>query len=110
MIRSCLPKVDLIAVLLNPNNPFFDNQSRDLNDASRALGLKIRIAGASNEREIAAAFATFEREQAGALLVFLNQGPKAQEREPRVVIDAGDGRGEAYGRLNGESCASMGRG
>src|SRR5262249_54034174 len=65
LLHELVPKVDLIAVLLNPNNPFFDNQSRDLDDASRALGLKIRIEGASNEREIAASFATFAREQAG---------------------------------------------
>jgi len=69
LLREIAPKVDLIAVLLNPNNPFFDNQSRDLDEASRALGLKIHIEGASNEREIASAFAEFARLRAGALLV-----------------------------------------
>jgi putative tryptophan/tyrosine transport system substrate-binding protein len=69
LLHELVPKVDLIAVLLNPNNPFFDNQSRDLGEASRAIGLKIRIERATNEREIAEAFATFARQQAGALLV-----------------------------------------
>ena len=86
LLHELVPKVDLIAVLLNPNNPFFDNQSRDLNDASRALGIKIRIAGASNEREIASAFATFEREQAGALLV--GADPYFNSQRPLVIVPA----------------------
>src|SRR5262249_24075943 len=52
LLHEIAPKVDLIAGLLNPNNPFFDNQSRDLDEASRALGLRIHIEGASNERDI----------------------------------------------------------
>ena len=56
-------------MLLNANNPSFGNQSRDLAEASRALGLKIHIESASNERDIATAFAAFARQQAGALLV-----------------------------------------
>src|SRR5262245_57072617 len=86
LLHELVPKVDLIAVLLNPNNPFFDNQSRDLNDASRALGLKIRIAGASNEREIASAFASFQREQAGALLV--GADPYFNSQRPLVIVPA----------------------
>jgi putative ABC transport system substrate-binding protein len=94
LLHELVPKVDLIAVLLNPSNPFFDNQSRDLHEASRALGLKIHIEGASNERDISAAFAAFARERAGALLVgadpyFNSQralviGPAAQLRLPAI--------------------------
>jgi putative tryptophan/tyrosine transport system substrate-binding protein len=94
LLHELVPKVDLIAVLLNPNNPFFDNQSRDLGEASRALGLKIHIERASNERDIAKAFASFARQQAGALLVgadpyFNSQralviGPAAQLRLPTI--------------------------
>jgi putative ABC transport system substrate-binding protein len=94
LLHELVPKVELIAALLNPNNPFFDNQSRDLGEASRALGLKIHIERASNEGEIAKAFATFERERAGALLVgadpyFNSQralviAPAAQLRLPAI--------------------------
>jgi putative tryptophan/tyrosine transport system substrate-binding protein len=94
LLHELVPKVDLIAVLLNPNNPFFDNQSRDLGEASRAIGLKIHIERASSEREIAEAFATFARQQAGALLVgadpyFNSQralviAPAAQLRLPAI--------------------------
>jgi putative ABC transport system substrate-binding protein len=94
LLHELVPKVDRIAVLLNPRNPFFDNQSRDLDEASRALGLKIHIEGASNEQDISTAFAAFARERAGALLVgadpyFNSQralviGPAAQLRLPAI--------------------------
>ena len=69
LLHEFVPKVDLVAVLLNPNNPFFDNQSNDLGEASRALGLKIHVERASSVREIDRAFGAFAQQQAGALLV-----------------------------------------
>ena len=94
LLHEFAPKVDLIAALLNANNPFFGNQSKDLAEASRALGLKIHIESASNERDIAMAFAAFARQQAGALLVgadpyFNSQralviAPAAQLRLPAI--------------------------
>jgi ABC-type uncharacterized transport system substrate-binding protein len=86
LLHELVPKVDLVAVLLNPNNPFFDNQSRDLDEASRALGLKIHIEGASNEREIATAFAAFARERAGALLV--GADPYFNSQRALVIVPA----------------------
>jgi putative tryptophan/tyrosine transport system substrate-binding protein len=94
LLHELVPKAELIAVLLNPSNPFFDNQSRDLAEAARALGLKIHIEGASNERDITAAFAAFARLRAEALLVgadpyFNSQralviAPAAQLRLPAI--------------------------
>jgi putative ABC transport system substrate-binding protein len=69
LLHELVPKADLIAVLLNPSNPFFENQLKDVNEASRALGLKIHIETASNERDITAAFNLFARQHAGAVLV-----------------------------------------
>jgi putative ABC transport system substrate-binding protein len=69
LLHEFVPKVDLVAVLLNPNNPFFDNQSNDLGEASRALGLKIHVERASSVHEIDRAFGAFAQQQAGALLV-----------------------------------------
>jgi putative ABC transport system substrate-binding protein len=86
LLHEIAPKVDLIAALLNRNNPFFDNQSKDLDEASRALGLKIHIEGASNEREIAAAFAAFARERAGALLV--GADPYFNSQRALVIVPA----------------------
>ena len=69
LLREIVPKADLVAVLLNPNNPFFANQSKDVEDASRELGLKIHIERAGNEQEIAKAFQEFSQRKVGALLV-----------------------------------------
>jgi putative ABC transport system substrate-binding protein len=94
LLHELAPKVDLIAALLNPNNPFFHNQSSDLEEASRALGVKIHIERASNEGEIAMAFAAIARQRVGALLVgadpyFNSQralviAPAAQLRIPAI--------------------------
>jgi putative tryptophan/tyrosine transport system substrate-binding protein len=43
LLHELAPKVEVIGVLLNAKNPFFDNQLKDLNDASRALGVKIQV-------------------------------------------------------------------
>jgi putative tryptophan/tyrosine transport system substrate-binding protein len=69
LLHELVPKVDLIAVLLNPNGLAFENQSREIDAAARALGLKLHIERASNERNIDAAFAAFAQKRAGALLV-----------------------------------------
>jgi putative ABC transport system substrate-binding protein len=69
VLHELAPKADPVGVLLNANNPFFNNQVQDLNEGSRELGLKIQIESASNEREIAAAFAAFARRHAGGLVV-----------------------------------------
>ena len=94
LLHEIAPKAELVGVLLNPNNPFFDNQLRDLEAASGALGLKIDLERASNERDIAAAFKAFAQQRAGALLVgadpyFNSQrslvvGPAAQLRLPAI--------------------------
>jgi putative ABC transport system substrate-binding protein len=41
LLHELTPKATLIGVLLNPNNPFFDNQVKDVDAASRTLGIKI---------------------------------------------------------------------
>ena len=69
LLRELVPKADLIAALLNPRNPFFENQMKDLSEASRALGVKIHVERASDEREIAAAFSAFAQQHAAAVLV-----------------------------------------
>jgi hypothetical protein len=90
-------------VLLNPNNPFFGNQLKDLNDASRALGVKIQVERASKEDEIANAFKAFAQQHAGAVIVgadpyFFSRrslliDPAVQLRIPAIYEMAG-----VYGR------------
>jgi putative ABC transport system substrate-binding protein len=83
LLHELVPKVDLIAVLLNPNGLAFENQSREIDAAARALGLKLHIERASNERNIDAAFAAFAQKRAGALLV--GADPYYESRRDLVV-------------------------
>ena len=69
LLHELTPKVELIGVLLNPNNPFFENQLKDLNEASRTLGVKIQVERASKDDDIANAFKAFAQQRAGAVLV-----------------------------------------
>ncbi len=86
LLHEIAPKAELIGVLLNPNNPFFDNQSKDLEAASRALNLKIGVERASNERDVAAAFKAFAQQRAGALLV--GADPYFNSQRPLVIVPA----------------------
>jgi putative ABC transport system substrate-binding protein len=69
LLRELVPAGTLIAVLLNPNEPTFDTQLNDVQEAARSLGQQVQLLRASTEREIDAAFATATQSQAGAMLV-----------------------------------------
>ena len=69
LLRALLPRVQLIAVLLNPSNPNYAFQLRDLQEPAAAIGQQIHILLASNESEIGAAFETATQLRAGAALV-----------------------------------------
>jgi putative ABC transport system substrate-binding protein len=76
LLRELVPSAGVIAALLNPDNPQFDAQSREVSTAARAIGVQLQILRVSTEGEVDAAFATLVRERAGALAVggdaFLN--------------------------------------
>ncbi len=69
LLRELAPNANPVAVLLNPNNPFFEAQQQDIDAASRALGINIHLERASNEVDLASAFKTIAQVHAGALLV-----------------------------------------
>ncbi len=66
LLRDLVPTATLIAVLLNPNYAGFEVQSRDIQGAANALGLKIHVLHASSEQAIHAAFTTLARMRANA--------------------------------------------
>src|SRR5215472_5426047 len=69
LLRALIPGVQLIAVLLNQNEPNYAFQLRDVQEPAAAIGQQIRILLASNESEIDAAFATALQLRAGAMLI-----------------------------------------
>jgi ABC-type uncharacterized transport system substrate-binding protein len=70
LLREMVPHAARVAVLLNPaNTATAEATLRDVQAASGAMGLSIRVLNAGSRPEIDAAFATLEREQAEALFV-----------------------------------------
>jgi putative ABC transport system substrate-binding protein len=69
LLRELVPNAAIIGVLLNPNSPAVELQLRDIPDAARAIGQRIVILEANNDRDIDAAFATLVQRQIEALLV-----------------------------------------
>jgi ABC-type uncharacterized transport system substrate-binding protein len=68
LLHELVPAGGTIAALLNPKNPNFETQSKDVQAASRAIG-QIDLLNASSEGEIDAAFATLVYRRAGAISV-----------------------------------------
>src|SRR5215467_14393173 len=69
MLDELVPKASIIAVLRDPNGPDVEGQSRDLEEAARAIGRQILMVNAANEREFHAAFAKVVQAGAGGLLI-----------------------------------------
>jgi putative ABC transport system substrate-binding protein len=69
LLSELVPRASAVAVLLNPNNPTVDVQLREVQEATRSLGLKLHTLYASSEGEIETAFTALVQLQAGGLLV-----------------------------------------
>jgi putative ABC transport system substrate-binding protein len=70
LLHELVPNAVRINVLVNPANaPVAEVILRDVPEAARGLGVQIRVLNASTSREIEAAFATIERDQADALFI-----------------------------------------
>ena len=69
ILRELVPKAGSIAFLVNPSNPTSETQIQNMQEATRALKLKLNIYRASSEQELNAAFAKISQLQAGSLVV-----------------------------------------
>src|SRR6516164_5292526 len=69
VVHELVPKATTIAVLVDPNFPSAETQSREMEEAARSLGLKLLVLKTGSERDFDTAFATLVRERAGALVV-----------------------------------------
>ena len=68
LLRELKPDAALIAMLINPNNPAEANV-RDEHAKAEAIGQKLLVVQASNERELQAAFGQAAQEHANAILI-----------------------------------------
>jgi putative ABC transport system substrate-binding protein len=69
LLRELVPTATAISVLLNPARPAFDAQSKDIQEAARAVRQELHILQASSEHEIGFAFVIAAQWRPGALLV-----------------------------------------
>lgn len=69
LLHELVPSVAVFGMLVNPNFPDAKTQARRAEEAARALGRKVFVLNASNERDLEKAFATFVQRGIGALLV-----------------------------------------
>jgi putative ABC transport system substrate-binding protein len=69
MLREIVPGASVVAVLTNPNNPNSQTHLTDVQGVARATGQKLVIAEVRAEADFDAAFASFARNNAGAILV-----------------------------------------
>jgi putative ABC transport system substrate-binding protein len=69
LLHELLPKASRIAVLVNPNNVFIEEQLKDVDVAARAMGIELQVLRASSEKQIDAAFVTLAQNRVEALLV-----------------------------------------
>jgi putative tryptophan/tyrosine transport system substrate-binding protein len=67
LLRELVGVAEIIAVIVNPNNPNLPTRLRDMQEAARKLGQQILILNASNDRDIDAAFATMAQQRSAAV-------------------------------------------
>jgi putative ABC transport system substrate-binding protein len=69
LLHELVPKVDVIAFLVNPNNGVVGSDTSSMREAAQAKGLRLQILEARNKTEIGTAFARLIQRRAGALVV-----------------------------------------
>jgi putative ABC transport system substrate-binding protein len=69
LLRDLLPKVNSIALLVNPTNPIAAGQISELERGASVIGVQLLIFKASRQDEFAAAFADVVRKHADAIIV-----------------------------------------
>ncbi len=84
LLRTLVPTVKRVAVLLNPAEPTIAAANlRDVEAAAAAMGLQIRVLNASTIAEIDAAFAALASERPDAL--FISSGPFFSNRRVQLA-------------------------
>jgi len=83
LLRELVPTAAVIAMLINPDNPNSEPDSKDIQATARAIGQQFEVVRASDERDFETAFTTVVQKRAGALLV--NPDPLFTTRREQIV-------------------------
>jgi ABC-type uncharacterized transport system substrate-binding protein len=93
LLHGLVPRGGPIGLLVNPKNPNFESNTRDLKEAARVLKREVEIFQASNVDEIDAAFAAMTDRKLPAILVntdpfYLSQRQRLAELAARYALPA----------------------
>src|SRR6516162_7339499 len=69
LLNEVIPDAGVFGILINPNYQQAEAQSREVQEAARAIGRPIQIVNVGNNQELEVAFATFAQRNTAALLV-----------------------------------------
>ena len=69
LLHELVPDATMIGVLINPNNPVAASDTREVETAARSLDRRVYIARVGTEEEFESAFAAFDAQHVGALLI-----------------------------------------
>jgi len=86
LLHEAVPKVAVIACLINPNSPRAEGQIQQLQASARSLGLKLEILNASAERDLDSAFAAMVK--AGATALFVASDPSYTAFQDQIALRA----------------------
>jgi putative ABC transport system substrate-binding protein len=107
LLREVVPAATLIAYLIKPDNPFADSESRVVQAAAGAFGLRLLTLTASNPYEIESAFESLPQRQAGALLVSADQFFDASQRDQIVALAAHNRIPTMFGRREAAAAGGL---
>jgi len=83
LIRELVPNSPVIGALVNPSFPDAESRSKDLKEAAHKLGQLVQIVNVTSEKDLDAAFATFTRLHAQALIVTVD--PLFNSRREQLI-------------------------
>lgn len=69
VLRELLPTAKVVGYLVNPANPSATSEIKEFQSAAQRFGLRVYVASAGSDTEIATAFSRFARERIQALIL-----------------------------------------
>jgi putative tryptophan/tyrosine transport system substrate-binding protein len=69
LLHELAPSATIMGLLVNPNNPAVEAETREVKEAARSLGLQVDVLNANTESDINLAYARLVNQRVGALLV-----------------------------------------
>jgi putative ABC transport system substrate-binding protein len=99
LLHELIPAATSIVLLVDPTNPAAEVETTVMQAAARALGLQLHVVQTSTLADLDAAFATFVRLRAGALVIspdafFISQRERLAELSVRHGVPTISGRRE----------------